>query len=1061
MSDEKTCSRCGAGWASHSPAGLCPTCLLRLALVHDDADDGPDPQAIPDDASAGLSTDQGRYRLMGEIARGGMGAILKGRDLDLGRDLAVKVILDEHRDQPEMVRRFVEEAQIGGQLEHPGIVPVHEIGRFADGRLFIAMKLVQGRTLAAVLAARRNPADDRARLLSVFEQVCQTMAYAHARGVVHRDLKPSNVMMGNFGEVQVMDWGLAKVLDGVNQEPSSPRRDGALLVRTARTGSNASDSRADSVVGTPAYMAPEQARGALDTVDERADVFALGSILCEILTGAPAYVGPSSAEVHSQAARAELGDSFNRLDDCGAERELVALATACLAAAPKDRPRDAGVVLSRLTAYLAGVEQRLRAAGLAQAQAEARAAEERKRRLLTMALAASVLAIALVSGGAWAWMTGERAARVSKTDRAVNSSLDEAIRKATLAQTSPSGDPARWIEAIEAVRRAEAILAQNQGSAEVASRLGAVAALINRERDQAESIGKDRRTVERLVEIHDDLGVHGEAARAESEWAAAFRDYGVDLDALDPAEAGARLASSPVAAELAGGLDQWIFLRRAQRPTDFEGVERLLAVAKLADPDPWRNRLRDTLNERVTDRGRTRAALEQLASLADAENLPEASVTRLAFALFELGNMDLAIALLRRTQRAHPNDFWVNCDLAKRLALAGQLDEAIRFFSVALAVRPRSELALNDLGDALYKTDRLDEAAATFRRALSLRRENPWAHAYLAMIALELGRPGEAKAEFQAAKQTQPRQWFMPATIADTLLNHGDWEWAIDELRDAVRQDPHNAPALDKLGMTLLDTGQVDEAIELFGKALRAGPRPFRPARGNLSRALLAKGDLAKAIEVLERPGDRGPGPFDERRGPGPEPALREAKRLAALDARMPALLAGTDQPATGDERAGFAKLCAARQLYAAAAALWNESFTTASERAAPPRAADHFAAACAAALAGCGQGNDAPTSEPAARDRLRQQALVWLRADLVDFRRMIESGSPRDRSRARKRLGLWQVSPALAGVRDESGLASLSETERRALRAFWSEVEAQRTEVKNQARSSGAGRPS
>ena len=142
-----------------------------------------------------------------------MGAIFQGRDLDLGRDLAVKVIREEHRDHPEMVRRFVEEAQIGGQLQHPGIVPVHELGRLPDGRMFIAMKLVRGRTLAALLAARRGPDEERMRFLSIFEQVCQTMAYAHSKGVIHRDLKPSNVMVGSFGEVQVMDWGLAKVLD--------------------------------------------------------------------------------------------------------------------------------------------------------------------------------------------------------------------------------------------------------------------------------------------------------------------------------------------------------------------------------------------------------------------------------------------------------------------------------------------------------------------------------------------------------------------------------------------------------------------------------------------------------------------------------------------------------------------------------------------------------------------------------------------------------------------------------------------------------------------------------
>jgi eukaryotic-like serine/threonine-protein kinase len=178
-----------------------------------------------------------------------------GRDVDLGRDLAVKILLEKHRDDPEAIRRFVEEAQIGGQLQHPGIVPVHELGRLPDGRLYIAMKLVRGQTLAALLRARQGPSDDRPRFLAVFEQVCQAMAYAHTRGVVHRDLKPSNVMVGNFGEVQVMDWGLAKVLasGGVADESRAiERREQASVVRTLRTGSDAEASLAGSVMGTPA-----------------------------------------------------------------------------------------------------------------------------------------------------------------------------------------------------------------------------------------------------------------------------------------------------------------------------------------------------------------------------------------------------------------------------------------------------------------------------------------------------------------------------------------------------------------------------------------------------------------------------------------------------------------------------------------------------------------------------------------------------------------------------------------------------------------------------------------
>ena len=245
------CPRCGAALPPDAPRGECPRCLLQEALnpasaTVDVAQDlttdhgasvletvtaapGPLPGVLPGNGSLDervsphsppssperpLPSDHcGRYELFGEIARGGMGAVLRGRDPELGRELAIKVLLEGQQDQPAMVRRFLEEAQIGGQLQHPGIVPVYEMGTFRDARPYFTMKLVQGRTLSALLGERKAPAHDRPRFLSIFEAIAQTVAYAHARGVIHRDLKPSNVMVGSFGEVQVMDWGLAKVLD--------------------------------------------------------------------------------------------------------------------------------------------------------------------------------------------------------------------------------------------------------------------------------------------------------------------------------------------------------------------------------------------------------------------------------------------------------------------------------------------------------------------------------------------------------------------------------------------------------------------------------------------------------------------------------------------------------------------------------------------------------------------------------------------------------------------------------------------------------------------------------
>lgn len=327
-----------------------------------------------------------------------MGAVLKGHDVDLGRDIAVKFILEAHLSRPGLVQRFVEEARIAGQLQHPGIVPVYELGQFPDQRLYFTMKLVEGQTLADLLAKRMTPSEDRPRFLKIFEQVCQALSYAHARGVIHRDLKPANVMVGAFGEVQVMDWGLAKVLlpqgprEDTEADQDGKPPDGSADVdwmkpsrRQGDSGATDSHTEAGCVLGTPSYMAPEQARGEVDCLDERSDVFGLGAILCEILTGQPPYVGDNEASAYDRAVCANLADAIARLDRCGADAELLRLTRRCLAPLQADRPRNASDLCVELIEYLNSVEQRLRQAELASAEARAREQEERRHRELTVA----------------------------------------------------------------------------------------------------------------------------------------------------------------------------------------------------------------------------------------------------------------------------------------------------------------------------------------------------------------------------------------------------------------------------------------------------------------------------------------------------------------------------------------------------------------------------------------------------------------------------------------------------------------------------------------------------
>ncbi|OAI53474.1 hypothetical protein AYO44_15955 [Planctomycetaceae bacterium SCGC AG-212-F19] len=313
------------------------------------------------------TTKSERYVIEGEIARGGMGAVLRAVDCDIRREVAVKYLLDQADPQKKL--RFIEEAQITGQLEHPNIPPVHELGVDREKRLFFSMKMVKGRSLAQVLdELRQNPKTAEkewslGRLLNILVNVCNGLAYAHSRDVIHRDLKPANIMVGDYGEVYVMDWGLAKLLKGEGQAvpvasvvepPAVPVPTAAPVsaslsvaakrlnkVETSREG-EADLTQYGAILGTPVYMPPEQAAGKVNEIDQRSDIYSLGAILYEMLTLQPpidkegGYLGvlmrAASGEIippeQRNAQRARAGK---------VPRELAAIAVKAMAKDTKDR----------------------------------------------------------------------------------------------------------------------------------------------------------------------------------------------------------------------------------------------------------------------------------------------------------------------------------------------------------------------------------------------------------------------------------------------------------------------------------------------------------------------------------------------------------------------------------------------------------------------------------------------------------------------------------------------------------------------------------------------------
>jgi serine/threonine-protein kinase len=1094
-----------------APTMRCPRCGIAFPLTvvfppsHRPADSSPD--TLP----SGL--DSRNYDLLEQLGAGGMGEVYRARDPGLGRDLAVKVMRPSLRDDPEAESRFLREARVTGALQHPDIVPVHNLGRLPDGRLYFTMKLVRGQTLEDILTDGSTQESRQQRLperLAIFEKVCQAVAYAHSKGVIHRDLKPGNIMVGAFGEVQVMDWGLAKRLeysdcrlqneesvcgdersDNLQSSTEQHRWDGETQIGLEGPAGEADLSRAGRALGTPAFMPPEQASGRMELVDERADVFSLGAILCVLLTGRPPYLPCEfRQEVLIQAQRGDLAEAMGWLNTCGADPELIRMCQECLSVQREDRPRDGGVVAERLAAYQAGVQQRLRQAELERAQGEVKTAEARKRQKVHLALAGTLLLLLLVGGGVgWVWQQQQQ-----KVDGAATSAMDQARLLLAQARKSRLGDLGRFREALAAAQKAEE-LAGTGASESVRREALALATMLKEEADTA---ARDQVLLAALPEVRGpregpqyvrsaEGQIIARVETADQQFARVFRDWGLDVDAVSTADAAARLRRRPAAVvtEVVAALDDWAGERRRQnapgwrRPADLanaleareskrselQGIltrgrlplEQPLGVLLAAMrpvPIPCVLPLEDGMR------------LRQLAARTDPAREPLLGLLTLAEALRQAGDDPGAERLLRAAVRVRPQEVMLQQKLGNLLTeqQPPRWREAVECYAAARALRP--ELGMF-LADALIEGGQKAEGLALFEQLAKEKPDNPTLHYRRGYTLRKLGDVKGAIAAYTRVIEIETRNAGAHNNLGLALLLEKKVKEARFHIEKAIEIEPRDAQYRFNLGIALRVAGDLPGSIKAFQKAIDIEPR-FARAHLDLGNTLYMNGEKSKAIDALRSAlaldtGDArihsnlGVVLYETGEYSEAHERLRRCLELySANDRYRPTVLTflldafqgGTGAPADPGIllEMAFQAQHPKLQRYVASARLYRDAFGRSPRTARNLGAGHRYNAACAVALAGCGKGKDIEQLDPADRPAWRRQALAWLRADLAVWSAQLQSQDDRLAKQVRKTLEHWRSDTDLAGVRDREALAKLPANEQAAWHKFWSEVDTLRS---------------
>jgi tetratricopeptide (TPR) repeat protein/tRNA A-37 threonylcarbamoyl transferase component Bud32 len=853
--------------AGHLPARLtpaapdtpaAPSTRVEAPAVPETRAEGPAP-AAPASLPSGP-----RYRPVRFHARGGLGEVHVAEDGELRRDVALKRIRPEYAHDPGSRARFLREAEVTAKLEHPGVVPVHGLMLDAEGQPCYAMRFVQGQTLQE--AARRFHEADRAKrdpgeralalrqLLTRFVAVCDTVAYAHSRGVLHRDLKPANVMLGPYGETLVLDWGLAGTFDRGDEARASAEES------VAPSAASAEETPAGKPLGTPAYMAPEQAAGRWDLVGPPTDVYGLGATLYELLTGVAPFRGPA-LDVLGRVRRGTFEAPRQVSKRVPPALEAVCLKAMALRA--EGRYPSAKALGQDVERWLADEPVSAWREPL-----RVRARRWARRHRTGVSTAAAVLLCAALAAGAALYQARQARAesdrRVARDSEQAAAALDKAEWLRGQARQVPLAERARWVAALAQWR--EALLA-----AEQAARLGAAGdleeavrarlnELLPRLRREVEEAEQDRAMVATLESIRLQMTeVRDGQFAAEAAvplYAQAFREYGADVAALSPAAAAEALGGRAIRDELVAALLDWRRLEPGpDRKRHLSAVARALVPSGVPTPPPavapwtevaWAP---DSLlgRLRAAHERKDRAGLQAVVDGADVSGLPPALLQNVGWDLILAGYADVAVSLLRRAQRQHPSDFWLNHYLGTALKWSRppRTEEAVGFYRAAVALRPQSPGAHLNLGTALLDLGRTDEALACYDEALRLKPDYAKAHASRGTALQRRGELDRAALACQEAIRLAPALALAHNNLAAVRLAQGRLGEGAAACRVALYLAPDLALAWNNLGAALARQGKPAEAVAACRQALRLRP-DFAEAHLNLGAALRDLGKLGE-----------------------------------------------------------------------------------------------------------------------------------------------------------------------------------------------------------------------